>query len=73
MRDAYEQHAVSDASTAIVSYANDGTSKTVRHYGGDRAAPDDLRWLEHEIESIVQIEKWIGTDEERLKNVAAWR
>jgi hypothetical protein len=71
-RDTYEEQSVTDAATTIVSYVNDGKSKIVRHYAGDRTAPEDLRWLEHEIESIVQIEKWIGTDQERSQNAAEW-
>jgi hypothetical protein len=65
MKDSYEDYQITDMPSAITSYAKDGVTKTVKHYYGDRSAPDALTKLESDIDRIVNIQQWIGTDDER--------
>ncbi len=65
LQDAYEQQTITDLPTVVTSYTKDGQTKTVRHYLGDRNAPDSLTALEDEFDKIIGIETWIGTEQER--------
>lgn len=64
-QDAYEQMTVTDLPTAVTSYTKDGSTKTIRHYLGDRTAPPQLTEVEDGFDKIIEIQQWIGTDEER--------
>ena len=64
----YETVSRTDAPSAVVSFADGTQAKTVRHYHGDMAAPPELSKLEEEIDTIVHVEQWIGTEDERRKN-----
>jgi hypothetical protein len=64
-QDSYEQHTVTDLPSVNTSYTKDGNTKSVRHYLGDRTAPEALGKLEDEFDKIIGIETWIGTPEER--------
>lgn len=73
LQDEYVRMEITDLPYANTSYTKDGRSKAVRHYAGDRTAPEALTKLEQEIDRIVNIEQWIGTDEERQQTSAEWR
>jgi hypothetical protein len=62
----YVRQDATDQPSAFTSYspAPDQT-KSVRHYLGDRSAPEALTRVEEGIDRIVNIEQWIGTREER--------
>jgi hypothetical protein len=66
LHDAYEEYKVTDMPSIHTSYVPaGGKAKTVRHYVGDRSAPSELTAVEQGIDWIVDIEHWIGSDEER--------
>jgi len=68
LRDAYQEHRVTDMPSVHTSYTPQGqTPKRVKHYLGDDSAPHDLTEVEDGIDRIVHIEQWIGTDDERRK------
>jgi hypothetical protein len=73
LNDSYEDMQVTDLPYVNTSYTQNDRTKSVRHYYGDKSAPDVLRWLEEEIDRIVQIKQWIGTDEEREQHAGEWR
>ncbi|HEX2691137.1 MAG TPA: DUF6438 domain-containing protein [Kofleriaceae bacterium] len=62
----YQRPDVTDLPSVYTSYspAPDQT-KSIRHYLGDRSAPEALTRVEEGIDRIVNIEQWIGTPEER--------
>lgn len=64
MRDVYENRAMSDAPTAIVTYATKDRKKTVNHYLGDMSAPEVLKTLETRIDKIAAIREWIESRQE---------
>lgn len=66
-KSAYESYDVTDSPSAKTSYqAIDAEKlKTVSHYYGDRSAPESLGKLEHDFDTIVKIDHWIGTRAER--------
>jgi len=72
LENSYETVSRTDAPSAIVSFADRARVKTVRHYHGDMAAPPALSKLEDEIDTIVHVEQWIGTQEERSKSAGKW-
>lgn len=62
----FEKQDVTDLPSAFTSYSpRPGQTKTIRHYLGDRRAPESLTRVEEGIDRIVNIEQWIGTPEER--------
>lgn len=64
----YEDYSVTDMPSVETSYTPaGGTTKTVRHYLGDGHAPKALGEVEDGIDKIVNIEQWIGTEDERQK------
>jgi hypothetical protein len=69
----YTDRRLSDASTARTSYESwSGVTKEIVHYHGDPSAPDALDDVENGIDRIVEVEKWIGTEEERSQIYADW-
>lgn len=73
LKNSYETMGRTDAPTAVISLGDGAQKKTVRHYHGDMTAPAALSTLEDEIDSVVRIEQWIGTPEERANNAGKWR
>lgn len=73
LKNSYETVSRTDAPTAVVSYGDGAKKKSVRHYHGDMNAPPALDQLENDIDAIVHIEQWIGTQEERTQNAGKWR
>ena len=71
--DFYETATLSDGATTVLSFGEGRQPKTVRHNSGDLSAPRALSELERRMEQLVEVERWIGTDAERIQNVAAWR
>jgi hypothetical protein len=64
--DAYDDHGVMDFPWAYTSYRPSGCStKSIAHYYGDPDAPRALVVIEDGLDRIVDIEQWIGTDDER--------
>lgn len=58
---------VTDAPWAITSWHHDGKVKTVEHYFGDDHAPEALTRLEDDLDKLIGIERWIGSEAERDK------
>jgi hypothetical protein len=73
LADGYEHESVTDAPSAITSFTDGAVTKTVRHYLGDDKAPAELKKLEDQIDQIVGIAQWIGTDKEREAHRSEWR
>ena len=66
LQDSYTSHTVTDLPSIKTSYTPAGQpTKSVDHYRGDRSAPEALTEIENGVDDIVQINQWIGTDEER--------
>jgi hypothetical protein len=66
LENSYERSNFTDLPSAFTSYSPaGGRTKTIRHYFGDRSAPEALTRVEEGIDRIVNIEQWIGTPEER--------
>lgn len=65
----YNHHDVTDNPTATTAYqpADATTIKSVKHYYGDRHAPESLTTLEDKFEELVHVERFIGTEAERDK------
>ena len=64
LKDEYEDRAVSDAPSAIVTYATKDRSKTVKHYLGDMSAPEQLKKLEQTIDRIAKVQEWVESPKE---------
>jgi hypothetical protein len=63
---AYHGRQVTDMPTVNTSYTPaGGTTKIVKHYLGDDNAPVALNRIEHSIDKLVHVERWIGTESER--------
>lgn len=56
-----------DNASAEVYYAEGGRAKVVRHYQASQSAPPSVAKLEKAIDAIVDVERWIGTDAERME------
>ncbi|HUJ62711.1 MAG TPA: DUF6438 domain-containing protein [Kofleriaceae bacterium] len=67
LADSYTHYDVTDNPSAITSWHHDGKTKTIEHYYGDEHAPAALTQLEEDLDKLVGIEHWIGTNEEREK------
>jgi hypothetical protein len=68
LADSYEKYDVTDNPSVYTSYSpRGGKRKIVKHYLGDMKTPEVLGKIEEGIDSIVHIEHWIGTEEERQK------
>lgn len=65
MRDSYEISSIFDVPWANTSFSIDGRTKSIPHYFGDHAAPEELRHLEDRIDDIVNIKQWIGDEKFR--------
>ncbi|MBK7987178.1 MAG: hypothetical protein IPK11_09765 [Ignavibacteria bacterium] len=64
LNDEYEDRAMSDAPSAIVTYATKDRSKTVKHYLGDMSAPEQLKKLEQAIDRIAKVHEWVNPPRE---------
>lgn len=56
LKDEYEDRAMSDAPSAIVTYATKDRSKTVKHYW--RMRTQQLKKLEQAIDRIAKVHEW---------------
>lgn len=65
LEDKYDSYDVTDNPSASTSWSHDGKTKTIDHYYGDMHAPEVLGTVEAGLDKIVNIEQWIGTQEER--------
>jgi hypothetical protein len=72
LADSYEHEDVTDNPYAITSYHQGARSKEIKHYYGDDHAPTSLTSLESQIDHLVSIEQWIGTEDEREKHAREW-
>ena len=59
LKDNYDTYDVTDFPWAITSLSIEGRTKKVRHYHGDRYAPEELTELENNIDEIVNTKQWI--------------
>jgi hypothetical protein len=59
LNDSYTSFGVSDMPFVTTSIRIGGRTKTVRHYLGDRSAPEQLTELENKIDEIVNSDQWI--------------
>jgi hypothetical protein len=69
----YDHPQITDAPGAITSFTDGGHTKTVPHNQGDGTAPAELGKLEDQIDQIVGVAQWIGTDKEREAHRSEWR
>ena len=67
MKDAYRSYNMTDMPSTITSYQLGNRKKRIQHYLGDDSAPAALGKVEAGLDTLVHIEKQIGTDEERQK------
>ena len=66
LRDSYESYDVTDNPSTYTSYQPlGGKLKSVRHYHGDMHAPEELSKLEKRLYELAEVERWIGSREER--------
>lgn len=68
LNDAYTDYDVTDNPSAKTSYSSGGKTKTIDHYYGDSDAPGVLVTIEDGIDTIVHVEQFIGTEQERQQN-----
>ncbi|HEY1551145.1 MAG TPA: DUF6438 domain-containing protein [Kofleriaceae bacterium] len=73
LADKYEQYSITDMSSASTSFTDGGRTKSISHYRGDTSAPESLAQLEDQIDHIVAIETWIGSEQEREAHRGDWR
>jgi hypothetical protein len=59
LNDSYTGFGVSDMPSANTSITVGGQTKAVKHYLGDRSAPEKLTELENKIDEIVNSAQWI--------------
>jgi hypothetical protein len=59
LNDSYIQFGVSDMPYVTTSIRIGGKTKTIKHYLGDRSAPEQLTELENKIDEIVNSAQWI--------------
>lgn len=64
LKDTYDNRAMSDAPTIIVTYSSTKSKKVVQHYTGDMSAPESLKTLENAIDRISTIREWVETDQQ---------
>jgi len=65
-KDAYQDVRITDMPSAYTSYSpGSGQTKSVRHAHGDPTAPKQLTTIEDGIDRIIEIEQWIGSDDDR--------
>jgi len=65
--DTYTDASVTDMPSVHTSYSAGGKTKSIQHYLGDQHAPEQLSTVEEGLDHIVQVERWIGTEDEREK------
>jgi Domain of unknown function (DUF6438) len=65
LADKYTKYERSDNPYCNTSFNLHGRRKAIDHYYGDHSAPAPLVKLEGQIDEIVRIERFIGTDAER--------
>jgi len=73
LADKYTEYDATDAPSVNTSYRLGNRTKTIEHYHGDDHAPDDLATLENAIDTIVGVDRWIGTKDEREAHAREWR
>ena len=62
----YHRSHMTDMPSVNTSYTPaGGTTKLVSHYLGDKDAPVALNRIERGIDTLVHVERWIGTETER--------
>lgn len=54
-----------DGPSAVLYYAEGGHAKVVEHYRGSKLAPTSLATLESSFDSLLDVQQWIGTEQER--------
>ncbi len=59
----YTHRDVTDNPSVVIRFED----KTVHHYHGDHRAPEALTKLEDRFDEIVDVQQWIGTQDERAK------
>ena len=59
LNDSYTAFGMSDMPTVNTSILIDGKTKAIRHYLGDRTAPEKLTELENKIDEIINSAQWI--------------
>lgn len=59
LADSYEKYSITDAQTVITSITNEGKTKTIKHYHGDRSAPEELTAIENKIDDMVNSDQWV--------------
>jgi hypothetical protein len=73
LHQSYDSPTVTDRATIVLSYTAADVTRTVRHDLGDKTAPPALEELENQVDAIVKVERWTGTQDERLKHVDEWQ
>jgi hypothetical protein len=69
----YDCYDETDDPTAITYFHDGSQERTVFHYYGCSRAPEKLTRLENRIDELVHIEKWIGSQADRLEIQRQWR
>lgn len=59
LNDSYTSFGISDMPSANTSISIGGKTKAIKHYLGDRSAPQQLTELENKIDEIVNSAQWI--------------
>lgn len=54
-KDSYEDHNVTDMPSVHLTFRE----KTIRHYHGDRSAPEGLKTLEEAVDTLLGIQGWV--------------
>jgi hypothetical protein len=62
LADDYTHRDMTDHPSAVLSYADGGKKKAIRHYHGDHSAPAQLSELESRVDELVGTAKWIGRE-----------
>jgi hypothetical protein len=60
LRNQYTAYEVTDNPYTTTTVTLDGHTKTIRHYHGDRSAPEQLTRFEKTIDRIANVQQWIG-------------
>jgi hypothetical protein len=60
LKDQYTTYEVTDLPYTTTTVTLDGRTKTIRHYHGDRGAPEQLTRFENTIDRVANTRQWIG-------------
>jgi hypothetical protein len=63
---------VTDAQAVIVAIEDGQARVEINHYQGCDKEPKALRTLEERFESLLRVERWIGTEEQRRAHTKQW-